>query len=358
MKGCLKIVLVLLLFGALLAGLAAWLLPGLVIRGALDQLPGLLATQGIRVSGLQYASAGLAGWRGVSLTGVAFSFDLEEATDRRHPADPSRGPENIFDAEKITVVAASFVDPAVTLRIQKFNLALGGSPGSKDFQFHRFENATVTLPEPIRLRDALSSGRKLIADAKAILREGRIDTPFEFEGVAHFRFMGSESRARLYSVKENGATSLRFDEADVRTIARKLDIELGDREVTLIAANPLKMPGVLELTMTAKKTSIAAARSDPSVPEDAYRHVLWSYLLTERFGAEFAKVITDAHETVPGNTPDERAMDYHNNAVGRDLALRNAPRAELPGRVKTAPEIIRRPDEVRRRDPSTLLDQP
>ncbi|WP_238314615.1 DUF6973 domain-containing protein, partial [Methylobacterium crusticola] len=71
----------------------------------------------------------------------------------------------------------------------------------------------------------------------------------------------------------------------------------------------------------AETTAHNAHAKDRTIPEDAYRHVLWSYLLTKEFGPAFASRVTDAHEQGPtGNTPKERKQDYHNNAVGRRYA--------------------------------------
>jgi hypothetical protein len=80
--------------------------------------------------------------------------------------------------------------------------------------------------------------------------------------------------------------------------------------------------------------------------EDAMRHVFWSFLLTNQFSPEFALLVTYAQEMRPGNTPDERAMDFHNNAVGRNLATEGIFFGALPDQVRTDPGIIRDPEEV------------
>ncbi len=61
--------------------------------------------------------------------------------------------------------------------------------------------------------------------------------------------------------------------------------------------------------------------------QDAFRHALGSYLLTQRFDAESAKDITDRHERSPsgGFSPADRTegllQDLYNNRVGREAAL-------------------------------------
>ncbi len=63
-------------------------------------------------------------------------------------------------------------------------------------------------------------------------------------------------------------------------------------------------------------------------PENAFRHALWNMLivhLSVRRGLPlqrslaWAKRFTDWHEDFSPNAPLERAMDLHNNRVGRDL---------------------------------------
>ncbi|CAG8669258.1 8740_t:CDS:1 [Ambispora gerdemannii] len=55
-------------------------------------------------------------------------------------------------------------------------------------------------------------------------------------------------------------------------------------------------------------------------PGDAYRHCYWSGLLTFEFGESEAKGFGDRHEDFPENPSGEKAMDLHNNGVGRTIA--------------------------------------
>lgn len=63
-------------------------------------------------------------------------------------------------------------------------------------------------------------------------------------------------------------------------------------------------------------------------PADAYRHLIWSAELTRRFGEDKARAILEAHEIQGSNSsdtdgttqsPDEAAMDRHNNEIGIKL---------------------------------------
>lgn len=63
-------------------------------------------------------------------------------------------------------------------------------------------------------------------------------------------------------------------------------------------------------------------------PENAFRHALWNMLIVHlsvqrglplQRSLAWAKRFTDWHEDFSPNAPLERAMDLHNNRVGRDL---------------------------------------
>lgn len=62
----------------------------------------------------------------------------------------------------------------------------------------------------------------------------------------------------------------------------------------------------------------AVLRNDTA---DAFRHALWSFLMTRELGPEMAKRFGDAHEISKPNPDDERLMDLYNNHMGRVLAL-------------------------------------
>ncbi len=54
---------------------------------------------------------------------------------------------------------------------------------------------------------------------------------------------------------------------------------------------------------------------------EAFRHALWSFLMTRELRPEMAKRFDDAHEITRPNPDDERLMDLYNNHMGRVLAL-------------------------------------
>lgn len=71
---------------------------------------------------------------------------------------------------------------------------------------------------------------------------------------------------------------------------------------------------------------------------DAMRHTLWNAMMAQKYGEEWTKGFTVAHEMRPGNPAQAEAMDLYNNEVGRRIAREN-PNAsvdELKALVKQA----------------------
>lgn len=78
---------------------------------------------------------------------------------------------------------------------------------------------------------------------------------------------------------------------------------------------------------------------------DAFRHAYWNALLARKFGPDFARKFTNAHEGVtengrPVNPADREAMDLYNNEVGRRIAAEHpdASSEELADLIEQAVE--------------------
>ncbi len=73
---------------------------------------------------------------------------------------------------------------------------------------------------------------------------------------------------------------------------------------------------------------------------DAMRHIMWNVLLAKRYftlsskrsnRTDFARRVTDANEECGNNPIDTKEMDYHNNAIGRDVYWDNTGHKEAFG---------------------------
>lgn len=95
-------------------------------------------------------------------------------------------------------------------------------------------------------------------------------------------------------------------------------VELNEAERRLYRRDPqlaMVVRGIREHanSVTSNRFPNMAPRNTPA---DAFRHAYASALLARELGWRGAKHVTDLHEMTIGNSPQERAMDLHNNAVG------------------------------------------
>ncbi|MFC6011183.1 DUF6973 domain-containing protein [Nocardia lasii] len=56
---------------------------------------------------------------------------------------------------------------------------------------------------------------------------------------------------------------------------------------------------------------------------DAYRHMYWNALMSQKFGEDWAETYATAHEKTGGNIPQREAMDLWNNELGRKIGAEN-----------------------------------
>lgn len=184
---------------------------------------------------------------------------------------------------------------------------------------------------------------KVENEIRRLLREGRCALPLEVEAMARIRVGRRWHDVTIRSQRAAAETVFVLEPDDVRSIARDYSLPLTDAEIELVATHPVQAPRLLRLSEQATKTAHALRRRDAKFPADAFRHVLWSYLLTREFGPEFSEQVTDAHEADPTYEQGEanRRMDLANNAVGRAYALGGVAEDELVERVQTDPRVVR-----------------
>ncbi|WP_067647185.1 DUF6973 domain-containing protein [Nocardia harenae] len=56
---------------------------------------------------------------------------------------------------------------------------------------------------------------------------------------------------------------------------------------------------------------------------DAFRHMYWNALMTQRYGEDWTQRYATAHEELGAAAPTREAMDLYNNSIGRQIALDN-----------------------------------
>lgn len=217
------------------------------------------------------------------------------------------------------------------------------SPGDR-FTFSQGKlhlKLTLDLFHPKSVQQQLKT---VMAEASEIFRYGKTRVPMNCNGLLTFSLPQGEANAILKTTMDpDGYYVLVINEDFFKNTAWLMEEEITDAEAELLSRHPFKLKKLIGIMQTARHEARSLAR-EQGISQDAYRHVLWSYLLTTEYGPEFAKAFTDAHEIGDlTNTQAEHEMDYNNNAIGREYAAMGIPRHQILSRFLNDPHVIRRP---------------
>ncbi len=163
----------------------------------------------------------------------------------------------------------------------------------------------------------------------------------ELAGNLSFRIDRQPVKLELHTQRQDGWTKLVSDAQDIQTAANAFGEPLTEAEAEISARHPLRIPALLVAKSIAEQTAQKTYPAN-SAKRDAYRHVIWNWLLCERFGAEFTKKITRAHETGSDNTAEESERDLANNRLGRSYWEQKVPFKALKEKVETDPDVALR----------------
>ncbi|MEE8480686.1 MAG: hypothetical protein V3T59_05540 [Desulfobacterales bacterium] len=184
----------------------------------------------------------------------------------------------------------------------------------------------------------------LIQQMSTLFNTGITSAHIELAGKIWITLGNKESQIKMKTESTREGTVLTLNRKDLKHLSFYFGERLSEAEIEIVAVNPMIANKLLGIKDYARQTSQKALLANPAVPEDAYRHVLWSYLLTKEFNPDFAEIVTDAHEEgLSGNTPQDRDMDYNNNAVGRKYARLGVLESEIFLMVMRDPKVIRSP---------------
>jgi len=317
-------------------GLASWALPRLVDAGLAHALP-TIERAGIAVDSLDFRAVSVSPTLiRASADDVAAAFDLSPTDDITL--------RSTFEAQEISMRLTNPLRMRGNLTIEDFEVSFHETDLPRGLFFDRLTNAHVHIEE-IPLLSPRSALLEISTGLEELFIENARVGNFEFRGDVLIRVQDLTLTAQLYTERQGDHHRLRFSKADVQALAASADVELSEEQIEIISLFPIRVPFLIRATRRAKSLSSQSFPSDIWL-RDALRHISWSYLLTQEFGPEFAREVTDAQETKTGNTPHERSMDFHNNAVGRRFASDGTPLADLPRLVRSHPDVIRHPDEV------------
>lgn len=206
----------------------------------------------------------------------------------------------------------------------------------------RISLSKIRIPFSLDIYNPRASLKAVLSAVAEVVEGHRARHPISLEGIIEFPIRGKVVKARMFSRRFDDGFGLALNEKDVLKISGHLKDRYTPTEARIVSQYPLRAPLLIQIRDRARTRSEAAARIDPDLPEDAYRHVLWSYLLTKRFDHSFARSITDAHEAETDlRHTEDSLMDYQNNAVGRRYALEKVSEDEIISLIKTDPRVIR-----------------
>ena len=298
-----------------------------------------LADRGINVVDYQFDSIRFSSFRTVSANNIRAHVSLSRAdANEQYTAD-------IF-ARRLNVHLVELLNPAATLSCENFQFQVEKAAEIPGTSFGRFDRGTIRFHDLIYLSNPRAGVLKIMQEVSGLFREEDVFPNADLRALVTFNVKGKKAQAVLYTIRAGDESKLRFEENDIRKMADVFDLDLSDDEVKIISAYPMRAPVIMRITSDAKEISKNAHKQNRSVPEDAYRHILWSYLLTQKFGETFAEMVTDAHEVLPTNTAAERKMDFHNNQLGRQYAAQGTKQDRILWLVNNDRKVIKYPEDV------------
>ena len=94
-------------------------------------------------------------------------------------------------------------------------------------------------------------------------------------------------------------------------------------EVSFAIKNPIEMNQARKLADKALASTLKIFKVNNRNDEsDAFRHFIWSGLMTNKLGAETANKILNAHENNPDQSKRDQEMDIFNNSQGIKAAIK------------------------------------
>ncbi|MAE65840.1 MAG: hypothetical protein CMJ18_16340 [Phycisphaeraceae bacterium] len=253
-----------------------------------------------------------------------------------------------FNDFKLTKIELELRDFEVSNATCAGTVVGGEKPGDAESPTpFRMVGEHFRFPVAFDTDDPGSSLEKVTRELSALIKGARIETPFCFAGRAAYTIENKEYSFRFGAVRSEDGHGVSAHPDDIRPIAESFSDNFTGTELALVSDYPLRAIRLMQIKNSAESRSRAAYRQDARVPEDAYRHILWSYLLTKEYGGEFAQAVTDAHEEGLEDTlgPDKE-MDYHNNRIGRRYADGGVAEGEILGKTMSDPDVIRNAQQL------------
>ena len=267
-----------------------------------------------------------------------------------------------IDATKFQVdIVTTGTDQEVQILVGTINCQLKGVPsgsmtvlarninmisGNKDkpllsnqYRIRNIELSFVEYQTYVSIFNPDQSMRRVYNHLAEMLDRGDTSGRVNLQGIVYFDFEGTIVPQRFTTRQQGDFTRIVLNRKDLNLVAPKFASRLSEGDLDLVAQHPLKAPRLLEIRQETEEKSRELRWAQKNFPEDVYRHVLWSYLLTKEYGAEFAQIVTNAHELGSYNSEEEMAKDRQNNRVGISYAMSRVPEAKILEKVRSDPRI-------------------
>ena len=173
---------------------------------------------------------------------------------------------------------------------------------------------------------------------------GKSSAQIKFTGLLIFRIKDRGYRAKVFTVRESGGIRLIMDKAALKDIILNVETKdvLGPIEVSLTSRNPLRAPTLLRILNYARDEAHKAFMKNNSVPEDAYKHILWSYYLSKYYGEKFGLEVAEAHEVEDyDESIASNRMDRINDKIGVEYLIKGYPESSLLERCMNDPDVVK-----------------
>ena len=268
------------------------------------------------------------------LKSTAFKLDMVTAGSDQHVLITS----NLVDAQLKGIPAGSLVMSA-----KHVNLASGNEEKpllSNQYKIRNIEVRFVEYETFISILNPNQSMRRIYGHLAQLLDGGDTEGRLRMQGTVFFDFGNGQVVEQKFHTLQNGNLSrIVLDIRDLNRIAPKFASRLSTGDLNLVANYPLKAPRLLEIRKETEGKSKELRWAERDFPEDVYRHVLWSYLLTKEYGPSFANLVTDSHEEGSFNSEEEMAKDRQNNRVGIQYAVNDVPESKILERIRSDPRV-------------------
>jgi hypothetical protein len=287
----------------------------------------LLAQHGLYIEEYNHRFIKLTSFRTITLSGAQSAFRC------RLPGRGDKLYRGSVYAGGITLYFVSFLKPTAYVSAENIRIAMEQTHIPETGSCY-IENGRLKLYEPIRLFDMCDSMKQLLHTVVDLFYTNSAKAELSFQALSTFTMQEKEVKVHLFTTRIKDGLSIRSNEEDMRKVSEEFSLDLVPAELAVISGYPLQTPTIMRITFYAETMAREAYERDHSVPQDSYRHVLWSFLLAREFGAKVAEMITDAHETRPGEPDTDRRLDYRNNRLGREYAGQGIKQEQILGLVK------------------------